>query len=372
MEEHQSEEEKVDVLGSLSRLLSVSHGPHFRLENIVRMKKLAHNYPELMDVVGLAGALSWEQISCLLLFDNLEERQYYTFLTLKNELRIDELKDRITKNEFKTKVFEFGNETSIDLSIQELIASKTILVNHFKEPLNSSFRPLLERRKAPLTLNEKENFPTGKSRALLNTLNLHISDYQNWLNGWFNSALNDLFWQIGSEINSRVKASAGEFNKMHLISRLAEKFSFKGEGLFGNDSLSEMAWFAEQITDPAIARHIGSLIPWSHIVELIGVAELEAKLFYARLSAEQNLGVGELKVLIRENKYQHTVGAKEYEQRQVESIRNPIIKSKLQLRAELGDSTQEEMSRKLMRSVRQNRINVFQNPHFMSFVTAYG
>lgn len=368
LSDFQHREEKAEALHKLSEHLFDRYGPYFILENIMKMKRLANQYPEMTDVIAL-DALDWEQISSLLPVENQEERKYYTLLALKNGLRANALQERINENEYHTNKRVLEETKATDSFIRKLMDERPKRINHFKEPLLSFFRPLLERREASQTANERRKPIPGKDSQLFDAVNLLVSDYQNWLNGWFNSHLNLLFWNIGKEINNQIKYKQNDVEVQATISGLIAHLSLKDSGYFNQKNLSYMAQFALQIPDSNIAHYLASLVEWDFIVALLSIADQETKLFYARRSAEEGWSIEQLKTSIRENIHQKANGEKESEKDQIKAIKNPIVKTTQQLRTEYKYSSDEEISRKLMGHVRQNHLDIFHNRHFVSFVT---
>jgi len=91
-----------------------------------------------------------------------------------------------------------------------------------------------------------------------------------------------------------------------------------------------MSEFAEQFSDSIIAARISYLVRWEHILALLSLHDIEAKLFYARLTAAQGLSIAGLRKQIAKNAYKQASGAKELEQNMIALIQNPIIKTSIE------------------------------------------
>jgi predicted nuclease of restriction endonuclease-like (RecB) superfamily len=110
-----------------------------------------------------------------------------------------------------------------------------------------------------------------------------------------NSTLTMLFWQIGKHINDYVlnhhRAAYGKQIMSTVSTNLYKKYGKN----FELRNLRRMRQFAEQFTDFEIVTTVSTQLSWSHIVELLPLKTLEAKLFYANKTAESNWGVRELR-----------------------------------------------------------------------------
>ncbi len=110
-----------------------------------------------------------------------------------------------------------------------------------------------------------------------------------------NSALTLLFWQIGKQINEFVLTNnRAEYGK-HIMSTASTHLTEKYGNNFELRNLRRMRQFAEQFEDIEIVSTLSTQLHWSHLVELLPLKKLEAKLFYANKVAESNWGVRELR-----------------------------------------------------------------------------
>ncbi|UTM21742.1 PDDEXK nuclease domain-containing protein [Dyadobacter chenhuakuii] len=113
-----------------------------------------------------------------------------------------------------------------------------------------------------------------------------------------NSAITMLFWQIGHRINLNIletkRADYGKRIVVTLSLHLAEKYGRN----FEEKNLRRMLQFAEQFKDEAIVVTVSRQLSWSHILVLLPLKNDPAKLFYAKIVADQGLGVRDLRKLI--------------------------------------------------------------------------
>ena len=130
-------------------------------------------------------------------------------------------------------------------------------------------------------------------RDLLNKLSQLIEYSQNKITIQANSALTLLFWQIGKDINDFVlNNNRAEYGKQ-ILSAVSTHLTEKYGNNFELRNLRRMRQFAEQINDKEIVSTLSTQLNWSHLVELLPLKTLEAKLFYANKIAEGNWGVRE-------------------------------------------------------------------------------
>ncbi len=146
-------------------------------------------------------------------------------------------------------------------------------------------------------------------RDLLNKLSQLIEYSQNKITIQANSALTLLFWQIGKDINDFVlNNNRAEYGKQ-ILSAVSTHLTEKYGNNFELRNLRRMRQFAEQINDKEIVSTLSTQLNWSHLVELLPLKTLEAKLFYANKIAEGNWGVRELRKQKGKKLYERTLVA---------------------------------------------------------------
>ena len=140
-----------------------------------------------------------------------------------------------------------------------------------------------------------EELINNSEQNLLNKLSQLIEYNQNKITIQANSALTLLFWQIGKDINDFVlNNKRAEYGKQ-ILSTVSTHLTGKYGNNFELRNLRRMRQFAEQINDKEIVSSLSVQLNWSHLVELLPLKTLEAKLFYANKIAEENWGIRELR-----------------------------------------------------------------------------
>jgi predicted nuclease of restriction endonuclease-like (RecB) superfamily len=109
------------------------------------------------------------------------------------------------------------------------------------------------------------------------------------------SVVTMLFWQVGKRINEDIlQNKRAEYGKQ-IVPELSEKLFNKYGRNFELRNLRRMMQFAEQFTDIKIVSTLSTQLSWSHVIELLPVETMEAKIYYAQESAAQGLGIRELR-----------------------------------------------------------------------------
>jgi hypothetical protein len=120
------------------------------------------------------------------------------------------------------------------------------------------------------------------------------------------SAVTLLFWQIGKRINEEILHNKrAEYGKQ-IVPELSEKLSEKHGRNFEEKNLRRMLQFAEQFPDKKIVSPLATQLTWSHFIELLPIETIEAKLFYANMAIDENLGKRGLRELIERKAYERT------------------------------------------------------------------
>lgn len=143
-------------------------------------------------------------------------------------------------------------------------------------------------------------------QALLNELSQLIEQSQLQVTAQVNSALTMLFWHIGTRINQNIlqnkRADYGKQIVVTLSRQLTEKYGRN----FEEKNLRRMLQFAEQFNDQQIVVTLSRQLSWSHILVLLPLKNVEAKLFYASSVANGGLGVRELRKKISNKEFERT------------------------------------------------------------------
>jgi predicted nuclease of restriction endonuclease-like (RecB) superfamily len=121
-----------------------------------------------------------------------------------------------------------------------------------------------------------------------------------------NSAVTLLFWQVGNRINEHIlqnkRADYGKEIVVTLARQLMERFGNN----FEHKNLRRMMQFAEQFVDFEIVVPLARQLSWSHIIILLPIQSIEAKMYYAKKSAENLWGKRELRDQISRKAFERT------------------------------------------------------------------
>src|ERR1700754_3415877 len=128
-------------------------------------------------------------------------------------------------------------------------------------------------------------------QILFNELSQLIEQSQRQVITHANNTLTILFWQIGNRINNEIlKNKRAEYAKQ-IVSTLSTQLMVQYGKNFEIRNLRRMMQFAEQFIDIEVILPLSKQLSWSHFVELLPLKNLEAKLFYAQIAANQTLGI---------------------------------------------------------------------------------
>ena len=120
------------------------------------------------------------------------------------------------------------------------------------------------------------------------------------------STVNLLFWQIGKKINDEILNNKRAEYGAQVVQNLAVKLSARYGRSFELRNLRRMMQFANDFPDKKIVSAMTTQLNWTHIVELLPVETIDAKLFYANEVINQGLGTRELRRSITTKTYERT------------------------------------------------------------------
>ena len=110
-----------------------------------------------------------------------------------------------------------------------------------------------------------------------------------------NSTLTLLFWEIGTRINHfTLQSKRAEYGKQVVVSISKELVALYGRN-FELRNLRRMLQFSQQFEDISIVSTLSTQLSWSHIIELITLQEMDARLYYAKKIKEECWSVRELR-----------------------------------------------------------------------------
>ena len=124
-----------------------------------------------------------------------------------------------------------------------------------------------------------------------------------------NSALTLTFWHIGKIINTEVlKNKRAEYGKQIVVT-LSRDLENKFGRSFNEKNLRRMIQFAEKFPDFEIVVTLSRQLSWSHFLAIIPLKTEKERLFYAKLTSENNFGVRELRKQISKKVFERTENA---------------------------------------------------------------
>jgi predicted nuclease of restriction endonuclease-like (RecB) superfamily len=146
----------------------------------------------------------------------------------------------------------------------------------------------------------------SSEQSLFHELSQLIEQGQQQVVVQVNNALTMLFWHIGYRINQNIlqkkRAGYGKQIVVTLSRQLTEKYGRN----FEEKNLRRMLQFAEQFSDEQIVVTLSRQLSWSHILVLLPLRNVEAKIFYANSAAKEGLGVRELRKKISSKEFERT------------------------------------------------------------------
>jgi predicted nuclease of restriction endonuclease-like (RecB) superfamily len=159
--------------------------------------------------------------------------------------------------------------------------------------------------------SSKNIIPT--EQILFNELSALIEQSQQQVVAQANSTLTLLFWHIGTRINNEIlKNKRADYGKQ-IVSTLSTQLKNKYGRNFEMRNVQRMMQFAEQFDDNSIIVPLARQLSWSHFVTLLPIKTKEAKLFYAQASANEALGIRDLR---------KQIATKTFERIQIANLQN--------------------------------------------------
>jgi len=131
------------------------------------------------------------------------------------------------------------------------------------------------------------------------------------LNQQVNSGIILLFWEVGRRINSEILGQERAEYGRQIVSTASTQLQWYYGSNFAIRSLRRMLQFASQFDDREMVLTLSTQLSWSHIVELLPIDGMEAKLYYASEVSKNNLGIRGLR---------HLISRKAYERREISNL----------------------------------------------------
>jgi predicted nuclease of restriction endonuclease-like (RecB) superfamily len=151
-----------------------------------------------------------------------------------------------------------------------------------------------------------------------------------------NSAVTLLFWQVGNRINDHIlQNKRAEYGKQIVPTLSAQLENSYGRN-FNEKNVRRMMQFAEQFSDNQIVVTVSRQLSWSHILDLLPLKKMEAKLYYMHQAVEQGWSVRELRDQISRKAFERTEIANTQLAKQehipLDTFKDPYILDFLQLK----------------------------------------
>jgi predicted nuclease of restriction endonuclease-like (RecB) superfamily len=126
-----------------------------------------------------------------------------------------------------------------------------------------------------------------------------------------NSGVVLTFWEVGKRVNEEILGNErAEYGKQ-IVSTVSTQLQTRYGSNFALRSLRRMLQFAAQYSDAEIVSTLSTQLSWCHIIELLPIKSMEAKLYYAEEAATGNLSVHDLR---------HLIARKAYERRDIANL----------------------------------------------------
>ena len=144
---------------------------------------------------------------------------------------------------------------------------------------------------------------------LISEISLLIEQSQRHIATQANSALTQLFWQIGKRINDEILLNKRADYGKQIVVTLSEKLMTRYGRSFEEKNLRRMLQFSEQFEDFSIVVTLSRQLSWSHFLVLLPIKQAEAKQYYANLSSVEYWSVRDLRKQIASKAFERNESA---------------------------------------------------------------
>lgn len=176
-----------------------------------------------------------------------------------------------------------------------------------------------------------------KDAALFEDLTTLIEQSRKQVAVAANSAVVYLYWQIGRRINTEILKNKRAGYAQQIVPTVSTQLKAQYGRSFEEKNLRRMMQFAEQFIDEQIVVPLARQLSWSHIIILLPLKSMKAKLFYAKTCAENVWGKRELREQISRKAFERTEIANtqltKQEQIPLDTFKDPYILDFLQLKS---------------------------------------
>ncbi len=125
-----------------------------------------------------------------------------------------------------------------------------------------------------------------------------------------NSALVQLYWQVGTRIRSEVLNDQRAGYGKQIVAALSRQFVVEFGRGFSTSNMANMLLLAEYFPDAEIFQTLSGKLSWSHFVELIRIREPLQREFYTEMCRVENWSVRTLRAKIQGMLFERTALSK--------------------------------------------------------------
>lgn len=318
----------------VAHLLNLSGCTWFDKKNLQKMMEFAFQFDSSEIVTLVSPFLTWEHIKLLLSCHDSDTKAYYIQQVIQNGLSVSNLRKLINSGKSQSSISRTerlmlnpvtGRKNLNKLyqtAIRDAVAKNITINNFFREPFLADFSRLLDYTGGDVKLLGMQK--PDVNLKLLKSLFLHLEKYSSRHNKWLNCFLNLSLREIGERINQDINHEIGKLDQESIFKNLSAILAIEFGKNIKPAQLYESSVFARQFENSNLAIRIGYMVSWEHIVVLLPIEEMEAKFFYARLAATNNLSVATLKSKIAQNIFANTNGARESEKNIIRELTRSI------------------------------------------------
>ena len=381
---HSNGESPKDLTSALSKQLPIGRDPYFSVSNLNAMVSLYRRWPARQKMKYISSLIGWDQLKVLLRQENEISLRYYLWLTVDKGLTASALQRRIAskqleayqgkKNLSDNPIPGLKNATLnddyfirfLETGLARQQAGISAVPNLLKQ---SSFRRLISSSGKRQGKTSKEMKPVSIDQRLLDKISQVVHRFRETQHTRLNAFLNTLFWNVGKIINENLSWGHGTRNQIESIREISRTLEPQFGKNFKTKNLLQFSLFHQQVPDLKHTVRLSYLLPFNHIVALLSVPTIEAKLFYARIAATEGLSISELRKRIAMNGHLIAKDATKREERLIAKMKNPITKTATEKK---GNSTVSITSKYIDFGDDLNDSllvrDVFKHSHFMNFV----
>ncbi len=332
-------------------------------DNLEAMKKLAACFPDFLLIQSISPFISWEQMKLLLAIENNDARQYYLQLKLKEGLSKEELEMQVASGKYEKGRFKTKSGRLPAITPGLLKKNDTALSNQFKKPYLQLFRELTA--PAVKNSNRRDTSLPGECLSLMEDYRLHVNRH-------CNTALNMLYWEIGSQLNEALNQKGREGEPKKLIREISLGLEKVYDRCFSEKQLLAMMNYASIFSDQGSASLLANSVNWDYITALLPLKQQDAIFYYAMMAAEKGWSIASLRKQAYSKVYEHTPETKEQKLLLMNQLKKPVKTTdiKKQKNSTVQITYIDYKFGNITPDLQQ--INIFKNRELLQLMTANG